>query len=228
LYNFDLQLPLDNGKGSMLQIKNSELKTYTSKYFKVSDDQKSVTMFAPETGFVSDNGGGPRCELTEPNDYFTFSGKHILKFTHQVLSADPGGSIAIAQVKGDSYNVYLPEDRSNHTVAGGCLIVGMMHYNAKTGYAEAEFKNRDCNAVSYNIGKFSFGEKIEGTMVVDGYDVSISTQKGSASLDYTWWKGRDYGMHFKVGVYAHGTGKDSSKGGKTMLSGISISHSTHN
>ena len=31
-----------------------------------------MVMFVPENGVVTGNGAGPRTELTEPNDYFTF------------------------------------------------------------------------------------------------------------------------------------------------------------
>ena len=61
-----------------------------------------MVMFVPENGVVTGNGAGPRTELTEPNDYFTFSGTHHMSYVTRVLQADH--TVCIGQVKGDDYS----------------------------------------------------------------------------------------------------------------------------
>jgi hypothetical protein len=102
--NFRLQIPKDNGSGSITTIKQPELATYSSSYFSTDADGVSVVMWSPENGVVTGNGAGPRTELSEPNDYFTFKGQHTMSFVQQVYKADPKGVVCIGQIKGDSYD----------------------------------------------------------------------------------------------------------------------------
>jgi len=62
LSTFDaLQIPVDNGKGGMTQIKHPKLDTYTSDYFYTNPhDTTEVVFWAPENGVMSENGSGPR------------------------------------------------------------------------------------------------------------------------------------------------------------------------
>lgn len=59
-------------------------------------------MFVPENGILTGKGAGPRTELTEPNDYFTFDGVHKMSYVTHIQQADH--SVCIGQVKGDDFS----------------------------------------------------------------------------------------------------------------------------
>lgn len=233
LSTFDaLQIPLDNGKGGMTQIKHPELDSYSSEFFYTNpDDHSQVIMWAPVDGAMSGNGAGTRTELTEDNNHFTFSGKHKMKYSMKVKETVNGGQVAIGQIKGDSYDSYLleSEDISNATSLRGssCLIVVELIYDAKeNGLLTAHMrkqKDGDCKGVTYELGNFNINENIDISMEVEGYDVYVSSNKASVSHDYSFWKGKHYGMHFKVGAYNQD--KSGSGAGKVKLSNLKISHS---
>lgn len=232
LSTFDaLQIPLDNGSGGMTQIKHPKLDTYTSEYFYTNpSDVSQVVFWAPENGVVSGNGAGPRTELTEANNYFTFSGKHKMKYTMQVKETPHGGKVCIGQIKGDSYGSQFTGVQNVSLGGSTCLIVVELIYEAeKDGLVTAHMRDKkggDCSGVTYELGKFKLDENIDISMEVDGYDVFVSSNKVSSVLhDYSFWKGEHYGMHFKVGVYDQN--KNGSRGGKAKLSNLKISHSSN-
>jgi hypothetical protein len=226
-----LQVPIDNGSGGFVQIKHPKLDTYTSSYMYTDPaDSTGVILWAPENGVVSANGAGPRTELTEVNDRFTFSGRHVMDFTQQVLQVPSSGVLCIGQVKGDSYDsAFFESDSSpglNTSLGAGRLIIVELIYVAKTGAVEAHMRDVDANNVKYSLGTFTLKEKIVMKFVVDGYGVYVSSNKVALpKYDYSYWKGSNYGMHFKVGVYDQNTGTSSTIGGKSRLSGLKITHS---
>ena len=234
LSTFDaLQIPLDNGSGGMTQIKHPELDTYSSEYFYTNPyDVSQVVFWAPENGVVSGNGAGPRTELTEDNNYFTFSGKHVMKYTMQVKETPRGGEVCIGQIKGDSYDSQFMGVQNVSLGGASCLIVVELIYDAeKNGLVTAHMRNKkdgSCSGVTYELGKFQLDENIEISMEVDGYDVFVSSNKASVSHDYSFWKGQHYGMHFKVGLYDQNKNENGSSGGKAKLSNLKISHSSSN
>jgi hypothetical protein len=189
----------------MNTVRQPKLLTYQSKNFQTVSG--GVQMFAQENGGKSDNGAGPRTELTEPNGFFGFHGQHEMSFTQTVLSADPTGQVCIGQIKADD--------------AGFCCVVEFM-YNAKDHMVEAHYWDHQ----KVQLGNFNLGEPINVQFKVDGTQVSLHTNKGSHSRDASDHKNTK--MHFKVGMYTQSQGSDGSKGGKSVLSGLSESHSTYN
>lgn len=101
---FQLQIPKSDGNGGITTIKHPDLDSYSSSFFYTDSDGASVVMWAPENSAITGNGSGPRTELTEPKDFFTFKGTHSMSFTQQVLEADPSQNVCIGQIKGDSYD----------------------------------------------------------------------------------------------------------------------------
>jgi len=234
LSDFDnLQLPLDNGKGGMTEIKHPELDTYTSDYFYTNPyDTSQVVFWTPENGVVSGNGAGPRTELSESNNYFTFSGTHKMSYTMQVKQVPSGGKVCIGQIKGDDYdssdaNIKGENSTSRPGCSGSCkIIVELIYDDNEDGLVTAHMRDESCCSATFKLGKFELDEDIEISMKVDGYNVYVSSNKVTLNkYSYSWWKGDNYGMHFKVGLYDQNTGSKSSNGGKAKLSNLKISHS---
>eukprot|EP00128_Syssomonas_multiformis_P018265 Colp12_sorted_trinity150504_noHs@12897 len=216
LRTWTLQIPVDKGTGSIKQIKQPELATYSSEYF-YTDSDKGAIFRAPSDGLVTGNGAGPRTELTE-NHEFTFSGIHTLNITQQVLQLPPSKTICIAQVKGDSF--------SKSRRAASCLIVVEFCYNGDAQEVSAHMRDKDCNSKVFKAGKYKVGEKIDISFRVQDYDVYVATNKVVLpKYSYSFWKGHNYQMHFKVGDYVQGTAKSHTQGGKTKLSHLSVHHS---
>jgi len=206
-----LQTPECLGK---CRVSHSNLaRGYSSKYF--SREGNSVLIWAPTDGNVTTHGSGSRVELTEPKGFFSFSGRHTMNFTQQVLEAGPTGTICIGQIKG----------QTPACGKAGSVVV-MCTYNSTRGEAEAQFKDERCNLVTKSLGRFEIGERIITSFVVDGHEVTVQSNKVALPPHaYRWW-GSDYAMHFKVGVYNQAQGHNSSKGGKARLSDLHISHTT--
>lgn len=235
-----LQIPVDNGRGGFVQIKHPELDTYSSEYMHTDEwDTSKVVFWAPINGAVSDNGSGPRTELTEDNNYFTFSGKHTMKFSQQVKQVNSCSDVCIGQIKGDSYDEYFQvpthwknttysnasiDRSSDHPILGAsCLIVVELTYDGK--HVIAHTRDHNCHSVNYDLGSFGIDEEIEIEMTVDDYDVYIKSNKATVpALDYSFWKGANYGMHFKVGLYDQCTGSSDSDGSKSKLYNLHITH----
>jgi hypothetical protein len=210
VYNMKLQIPQESSDGGITTISNSALQTYSSSYFKANSDGTAVLMFAPENGAVTGNGAGPRTELTEPNDYFTFSGTHTMKFTTSVQSTDPKGVICIGQVKGDSYssvagsehtinNSTFVDTNSASNLGASCLIAVELTYTSSSQEVTAHMRDSSCNSKNFHVGYFSMGEAIHMTFTVKDYDVYVSSNKVTLpAYSYSFWKGSNYKMHFKV------------------------------
>jgi hypothetical protein len=231
LSTFDaLQIPVDDGKGGMTQIRHPKLDTYTSDYFYTNpQDTTEVVFWAPENGVVSGNGAGPRTELTEENNLFTFSGIHTMKYSMKVKQVPSGGKVCIGQIKGDSCDSCRALDEiKNSTVLKGssCLIVVELIYDeTKNGLVSAKMRDKNCNSVSFDLGKFKLDEDINISLKVDGYNVYVSSNKQVLEkYDYSFWKGSHYGMHFKVGLYDQNSSGKSSSGGQAKLSNLKITH----
>ena len=242
-----LQTPLDDGHGGMTQIKHPELDTYSSEYMYTDEwDTSKVVIWAPINGVVSGNGAGPRTELTEENSLFTFSGKHTMKFTQQVKQINSCSDVCIGQIKGDDFDeafevpptwnttqphYWISEGRyeslhRDHPIIGAsCLIVVELTYDGS--HVTAHTRNEHCDNVSNDLGHFDLDEEIIIEMTVDDYDVFISSNKVTLpKIDYSFWKGAHYGMHFKVGVYDQCTGNSDTDGSKSKLSNLKITHYT--
>lgn len=236
LKTFDaLQIPEGKGKEGMTQIRHPELDKYSSKYFYTNPtDESEVVFWAPESGSVSGNGAGPRTELTEANNYFTFSGKHTMSYTMSIEKVPSDGKVCIGQIKGDSFDSYQdPEivDDNNTTtlLKGSCLIVVELIYEARNnGLVTAHMRSKSgggCSSEIFKLGNFGLNEKIQISMEVNGYNVYVSSNKVKANrYDYSFWKGKHYGMHFKVGVYDQTSCSSCSSGAKAKLSNLKITH----
>lgn len=237
LSTFDaLQIPVDNGKGGMTQIKHPELDTYSSEFFYTNPyDDSEVVFWAPENGSgISENGSGPRTELTEKNNLFTFSGTHTMSYDITVKEVPSDGQVCIGQIKGDSCDSCRQQELfGNETLSslhGSCKIVVELIYDAdNSGLVTAHMRSKSgnsCSSENFKLGKFDMGEKIHIDMKVDGYYVYVSSNKVQLDkYDYSFWKGSHYGMHFKVGLYDQTSCKSCSSGAKAKLSNLKIKHS---
>lgn len=225
-----LQYPNKGPNSGIEKVEQPELLSYTSEYFYTSEyDTSEVVFWAPENGGVTDNGSGPRTELTEPKNYFTFSGTHKMSFTTAVKETEPTGTICIGQIKGDSYDesfrILQPTMNESMPILGGSfLIVVELTYSSPSGEVVAHMRDENGKNVNIGMGNYGLNEPINMNFEVDGYTVTVSSSKVSKSYDYSFWKGAHYKMHFKVGVYDQGQGSNSSKGGKIKLSNLKISH----
>lgn len=217
LSDFSLQLPV-NDDGGITTIKQPKLRTFTDPtYFHVDGD--SVVMFVPENGVLTDNGSGPRTELTEPREFFTFSGVHHMSYVTKVTHADY--PVCVGQLKGDSYK--------GGKFDGNMLIVVEIVYSPKSGELISHFRDKDSNGVKLSLGKFALNDPINIDIKVDGYKVYVSSQQITLkAYDYSFWQGHSYKMHFKVGAYLQGKGKSSSKGARIELSNFQTSHAKLN
>lgn len=225
LENFSLQLPIDNN-GGITTIKQPKLDSYDSTYFYVNSGGDSMVLFAPENGAMTDNGSGPRTELTEPNNFFTFSGKHKMSYITTILQADH--DVCIGQVKGDSYVQKYDEGYSNNTsvdVGGSPLIVAELVYDVASRNVYSHVRDSNYNDLKFSLGKFDLNEPITINIIVDGFNLYVSSNKGSMpTYSYAFWKNHNYGMHFKVGVYLQGKGSVFFNGGKVKISNFKTSH----
>lgn len=228
LSNFKLQIP-EGSDGTSIK----DLSTYSSCYF-YTDPSKTntVNFWTPEDGNSTKNGSGPRTELSE-NKEFTFFGKHSMNFTQTVFEADPKGEICIGQIKGDSFSDIKSSKLNFANVAdnatltsSSCLIVVELIFNANSRSVTAHFRDKDCNSKTYSLGKYALSEPIKMTFVVDGVHVYVSSDKVTLpKYSYSFWANSNYQMHFKVGTYVQGHGSDHSKGAKSKLSQLEVSHS---
>lgn len=223
---FSLQLPITDGDG-ITTIKQPKLKTYTdSTYFFMDDGDSEVVMFAPENGVLTDNGSGPRTELTEPREFFTFSGVHKMSYVTRVTRADH--KVCIGQVKGDRYNYFKQvnnETKLSASLGESPLIVVEIIYDPDTSIVTSHFRDSSYNDVKLSLGKFALNDPIRIDIKVDGYKVYVSSQQVTlAAQSYSFWKNQAYKMHFKVGAYLQGTGTSSTRGGRVKLSQLQTSH----
>ena len=211
-----LQIPVQRSTsneslGGIKEISGTELLTYSSEYFKAGQDSTgpSVIMWAPENGYKTPNGAGARTELSEDHE-FGFSGTHEFNFTQKVTEADPTGDVVIGQIKGDSGN--------------DCLLVVELTYNSIAHRVTVHTFDKNCKHNIEALGSFKMAEPIQISFRVDNFNVHVATNKGTASYDYSYF-GSNYKMHFKAGAYNSKSGSDSSKGGRTHLSHLSVAHS---
>jgi hypothetical protein len=198
-------------------------------------DNGKIVMSAPENGTVTANGAGPRTELTEPNNFFTFAGNHSIKFTQQVVQLPSCGEVCIGQIKGDSYSpvVSMPyllsymksqvAQLTRGSDGSSCLIVAEVVFDGRRVLVQTRDKN--CNNVNTFLGNYALGEEIRIQMTVRDFIVVVSSNKvAGVRFDYSFWKHASYGMRFKVGVYDQCAVRNSTLSGRTRLSGLSIVH----
>jgi len=228
LSTFYLQLPksrtkADGSKG-ITTIKMKDNRDFEEKpYFYTDRTDNGTIMFAPENGFLTDNGSGPRTEFTEKERIFKFEGNHKMKFTTEVLQLPASKEIAIGQIKGNN--------GKRTSAKASCLIVVEFMYDGRTGECRAHYRkqmeNGKCQSVREHAGFFKLNEKIEVTFEVVGSDVFVATNKVKLPrFSYKQWKGTDYNMQFKVGTYNQGTGSSSTKGGRVKLHNLRTEHSS--
>lgn len=237
LSSWRLQLPQQSPSGGMTEVKQPELKTYHSEYFytDLDESEQGIVFWAPSNGVLSAHGSGPRTELRE-NVEFKFSGLHKLSIVQQVLQVPPSGKVCIGQVKGismkdkrmvaNSSGTYSDITSTSAVGSGSCLIVVELIYSSPANELTAHMRDARCNDVPLKLGRYDLGEKIRISFEVEGFDVRVSTKKVKLpAYSYAFWKDHDYTMGFKVGDYVQGKGSSKHEGGKTRLSGITVSHS---
>jgi len=221
LSSWELDLPVSSG-GGMKIIKQPQLISYSSDYFKMVSG--ACEFWAPINGGVSSHGGGPRSELRQ-NTEFGFSGQHTMNLVTSVLQVPQDSKkVVVGQIKGISQGLDGINDTAvaSYNASGSCLITALIQYI--DGSLQVGFIDNSCNRVSQHLGSYSLGELITLRLHTDGHQVSIQSDKGSASYDYSW-VGSSYRQAFKAGVYDHGTGGSSSDGGRTRIHQLQTTHS---
>lgn len=213
-------------------VKQPELHSYSSRYFQWVGD--SCELWSPTNGGVSGHGGGPRSELRQRHD-FGFSGTHEMKVVTTVLQVPRDSKrVVVAQIKGNTIEDGAAVEgagdlASNATIArtaataGNPLITALVQY--QDGALQVKFISKQGNEVIQHLGQYGLGATISLSLRVDGHNVHITSDKGSASYSYDW-KPSSYRQNFKAGVYDHGTTSSSSDGGKVHLRQLSTSHSS--
>ncbi len=183
-------------------------------------------MFVPENGDRTDNGAGPRTELSEPKNYFTFSGTHKMSYVTRVMQADH--NVCVGQVKGDDYNFKTASNSSSELAMGGSpLIIVEIVYDVNSKDLNSHVRDANYNDVKQFLGKFEMNEPITLNIQVDGYNVNVNSNKQSTSHSYSFWKNHNYMMHFKAGAYLQGSGNSKTRGAKVQVSKFKTSHTTH-
>lgn len=84
LSRFNIELPINNN-GRITVVRQPKLANYTDNYFYTNEDNDAMIMFAPENAVKTKGGAGPRTELAEPLEYFTFNGTHKMSYVTTIL-----------------------------------------------------------------------------------------------------------------------------------------------
>ena len=217
LSTFNLQLPVSNGNGGVVIVKQPDLATYSSQYFYTNATDNSMTFFAPVNGATTSGSKYPRSELRQlPN--FDFTGHHVLNVTMTVRVAPPTtGAITIGQVHRDG-------------VSGSCSIVSEFEWQAvspgsSTGHLVNHFRDQACSGKTATVaGTVELGERFSYSLVMDGQTMHVWTSKGAlAPYTYSWYTTEQ--QYFKAGDYVQESGTSSTDGGVVAIHAITSSHS---
>jgi hypothetical protein len=183
-----LQLPVSDGHGGVVEIKEPQLDTYTSEYFYTngSSANNAMTFWCPEDGAHTSGSSYPRSELRETADW-TFIGTNRLNVTIAVLEEPTGGAITIGQVHVDG-------------LSHSCSIVIELEW--ESGDIVAHLRDDQCNPVSKTVGTgYAIGDPVHYSIGIDGLDAFASTDTGSMPPYSYSWMNTSVPIYFKVGDY---------------------------
>jgi hypothetical protein len=183
-----LQLPVSDGHGGVVEIKEPQLDTYTSEYFYTngSSANNAMTFWCPEDGAHTSGSSYPRSELRETADW-TFIGTNRLNVTIAVLEEPTGGAITIGQVHVDG-------------LSHSCSIVVELEW--ESGDIVAHLRDDQCNPVSKMVGTgYAIGDPVHYSIGIDGLDAFASTDTGSMPPYSYSWMNTSVPIYFKVGDY---------------------------
>jgi len=86
-------------------------------------------------------------------------------------------------------------------LSGSCSIILMLNYYVSNGLVKALYRDKDCKTVSTKLGYYTSNEEINWSVVMDGYTMTVSTDK-EKMIPYTWsWMNTTVPIYFKHGVY---------------------------
>lgn len=204
-----LQLPVSDGHGGVVEVKEPQLDTYTSEYFYTNaTSNNAMTFWCPEDGAHTSGSSFPRSELRETLDW-TFSGSNRLNATVAVLQEPTGGAITIGQVHVDG-------------LSHSCSIIIELEW--ESGDIVAHLRDDKCNPVSKTVGSgYALGQPVAYSIGIDGLTAFASTSTGSMTYPYQWMN-TSVPIYFKVGDYVQYSSSSSTKGGRVAVSAISIMH----
>jgi len=239
LSNFVLQLPTctpPKCSGSIDQISQPQLKTYTSQYFFTDPSTNAMTFWCPIDGKHTSGSSYPRTELRESQNLgwnnngkgdWTFIGYHQLNVTLKVLTEPSKGAITIGQAHGASIG--------STSVSGSCSIVSEFEWNKGklVNHIRGPRSGDTCSSLSQTLpGDYAIGETFSYSILVNGKAVSVWTSKGGWSKiqTYSWWNtsgDQTYWLYFKAGDYVQEAGSSSTVGGKVAISSLKTYHVQH-
>lgn len=167
LTGWELQLPVSNGKGGVVEISQPALATYTSEYFYTNVTDNSMTFWAAVNGAHTSGSSYPRSELRELLD-FNYSGTHVLNVSMRVLEVPTNGKITIGQAHFDG-------------VSGDCSIFCELEW--QSGTVVSHVRDQSCNNVNMVLPgtPFALGEHFSYTIRVNGNVLSVSTSRGAVA-----------------------------------------------
>ena len=204
LSSWKLQLPVSNGKGSVLEIKQPELATYNSTFF-YTDEESSMSFWVPVGGATTPHSHNPRSELRQLNDWTMGQGKHYMSVQLKVKQVSSTGVTCVGQVHTDG-------------VSGSCSVVLMLEWD--NGKLWARLRDQECNTVSKKLGEYALNETIKYEVTMDGSKLQMKTEQESVEYDYSFAK---YQVYFKVGNYLQDH-KSLSGGGLVSVYALETQH----
>jgi len=205
-----LQLPVSNGNGSVVEVKQPALKTYTSEYFYTTASDNSMTFWCPQNGATTPNTENPRSELREmpANGDWTIKGKHEMNATVSVSQDPANHKVCVGQIHTD-------------TDAGSCSVVTMLNW--EDGSLIAHFRDDKCNNIDKTVGT---GLKLNDTfkyyIKMENGNVTVITDKGSTNYNYP---NLTYNLYFKAGDYVQDNDPSSTQGGVIHFHALVVKHS---
>ena len=110
----------------------------------------------------------------------------------------------------DSY-VCFAQIHTSNGATGSCSIILMLNYYVSNGLVKAMYRDKDCKTVSTKLGYFKSTEEINWQVKMDGYQMTVSTDKATMT-PYNWsWMNTTVPLYFKHGVYVQDTVTDANK-----------------
>jgi phospholipase C len=77
----------------------------------------------------------------------------------------------------------------------------MLNYYVSNGLVKALYRDKNCGTVSTKLGYYSKSEEINWSVKMDGYSMSVTTDKATMT-PYVWsWMNTSVPIYFKHGVY---------------------------
>jgi len=206
-----LQLPVSNGNGSVMEVKQPALKTYTSEYFYTTSSDNSMTFWCPQDGATTPNSDNPRSELREmpANGDWTIKGKHEMNATVSVSQDPANHKVCIGQIHTD-------------TDVGSCSAVVMLNW--ENGNLTTHFKDSSCKNIDKNVGTgIKLNTKFKYYIKMENGNATVITDYGTTTYEYT--NIGSYNLYFKAGDYVQDSDPSSTEGGLIHFHALVVKHS---